>query len=251
VDQRSWELRLDPAADGETNMGIDRRLLEALDRSSEPRTVVRFYRWVRPTLSLGRNQRPDTAADLDFCKARGIDVVRRPTGGQAVLHDDELTYAVVSNEPGSFEGGSVYGTYRRVSEALAEGYRRLGVPVVLAPGGGRSASPGDTHPCFATSSRFELTVGGRKIVGSAQRRLRRAFLQHGSMPIRVDRRLLAGATRFPDASALDSQIVGLSECLPEVPGPEALSRAVVLGFEATFGVRLALVDPEERAVNAF
>src|SRR5690606_29480259 len=130
---------------------------------------------------------------------RGIDIVYRPTGGRAVLHDDELTYAVVSNDLARFDGGSVYGTYRRISEALAAGYRRLGLDVTLAPPPGRGPVKGPVdHPCFVSPSRYELLAGGRKIAGSAQRRLRHAFLQHGSMPVTCDRDLLARATRMAD-----------------------------------------------------
>jgi lipoate-protein ligase A len=246
---KAWELRLDPPADGETNMRIDRELLEALEQAPGAHTIVRFYAWARPTLSLGRNQKAEAAADLEFCRSRGIDVVRRPTGGQAVLHDDELTYAVVSNDLDSFGGDSVYGTYRRVSEALAEGYRSLGVPVVLAAGGARTHPPGNTNPCFATPSRFELMAGGRKLVGSAQRRLRRAFLQHGSMPIRIDRELLAGATRYGSRETLASAIVPLAECLGEAPDRRAITLALVRAFEVTFGVRLEHSGPVRGAFN--
>lgn len=236
-----WELRVDPPADGAANMGVDAGLLAQLEHSPESRTIVRFYAWSRPTLSLGRNQRADKAADLPFCEEAGVDVVHRPTGGQAVLHDDEITYAVVSNEPSAFDGGSVYGTYQRVSEALAEGYRRLGVPVVLAPAGsGHTRFRGNDNPCFLSQSRYELSVNGRKIAGSAQRRLRRAFLQHGSMPVSVDRELLARATRFADPALLEAEMAGLCECLREVPEREALVEAFAGAFEDCFGV---VLDP--------
>ena len=239
TEARRWELWVDPPRDGKTNMEVDAGLLRDIDGSPEPRTVVRFYSWTRPTLSLGRNQKAGQAADLAFCERQGIDIVHRPTGGLAVLHDDEVTYAVVSNEPDRFEGGSVYGIYRRVSEALAEGYRRLGVDAVLAAGTRRE--PGDRaweNPCFVSQSRYELAVGGRKIVGSAQRRLRRAFLQHGSMPVSLDRELLARATRFGAAGLLEGEMAGLAECLDPVPDRSAIVTALGAAFEAYFGIVL-------------
>src|SRR5688572_19536951 len=97
-----WHLILDDALDGTSNMAIDAALLEEVEQSASPRTIVRFYRWKRPTISLGRNQKVDAAVDLSFCEAQGMDVVHRPTGGRAVLHDDEMTYAVASNDTESF-----------------------------------------------------------------------------------------------------------------------------------------------------
>src|SRR5437868_7825250 len=127
-----WELIVDSARDGSINMAIDAALLDEIDKSAEPRTVVRFYTWLRPTISLGRNQKIEKAVDVEYCRAHGIDVVHRPTGGRAVLHDDGLTYAVISNDSSTF-GDTIYGNYKRVSEALCLGYNRFGVPAALAP----------------------------------------------------------------------------------------------------------------------
>ena len=173
-----WELIVDSARDGSINMAIDAALLDEIDKSAEPRTVVRFYTWLRPTISLGRNQKIEKAVDLEYCRANGIDVVHRPTGGRAVLHDDELTYAVISNDSSAF-GDTIYGNYKRVSEALCLGYNNLGVPAVLAPDTRKPEMPamftrGGDPPCFVSPSRYELMVGGRKIVGSAQRRMARS-----------------------------------------------------------------------------
>src|SRR5215831_3343193 len=127
-----WKLIIDGARDGATNMSIDAALLDEIEASSEPGTVVRFYGWQTPTISLGRNQKIERAVDVEYCKANGIDIVHRPTGGRAVLHDDELTYAVISNDLSCF-GDTIYGNYKRVSEALCLGYKNLGVAAVLSP----------------------------------------------------------------------------------------------------------------------
>src|SRR6267142_193746 len=163
-----WELIIDGAIDGISNMAIDAALLDEVEASSDLRTIVRFYGWLRPTVSLGRNQMIDKAVDVEYCSANGIDVVHRPTGGRAVLHDDELTYAVVSNDSATF-GDTIYGNYKRVSEALCLGFNRLGIPAVLAPDT-RKPNSKDVDadpPCFISTSRYELMVDGRKIVGSA------------------------------------------------------------------------------------
>ena len=233
-----WELILDGALDGETNMAVDGDLLASVEEDPEPRTVLRLYSWAAPTISLGRNQKIDRAVDVEFCRAEGLGVVHRPTGGRAVLHDDEVTYAVVSNDPSNFDGGTVYGTYRRISEALAEAYRRLGADVVLAPDTRRLGASGNgaDYPCFVSPSRYELMVGGRKVVGSAQRRLRRGFLQHGSLPITCDRKFLARATRLEDAALLEGEMAGLEECLNRRPTSGEIICAVVSAFQEYFGV---------------
>jgi lipoyl(octanoyl) transferase len=231
----AWNLIIDGALDGAANMAIDATLLDEVERSPGPKTILRFYRWQQPTLSLGRNQGIDTAVDRAFCEENAIGIVHRPTGGRAVLHDDELTYAVASNDSAHF-GDTIYANYKSVSEALCDGFNRLGVPAVLAPETRRiSAQPGDADlPCFISPSRYELTVRGRKIVGSAQRRLRRSFLQHGSMPISCDREKLARATRMSDPAPLYEEMAGLAEFLPVRPSIEELTDSLVAGFQKRF-----------------
>src|SRR5262245_18554164 len=106
----SWELIIDGAMDGARNSAIDAGLLNEVERWESPRTVVRFYSWRNPTISRGRNQQIERAVDVDYCRVNGIDTVHRPTGGRAVLHDDELTYAVISNDTTSF-GDTIYANY--------------------------------------------------------------------------------------------------------------------------------------------
>lgn len=221
-------------------MAIDAALLDEVESSPSPRTIVRFYRWRRPTVSLGRNQRVDTAVDESFCAEHGVDIVHRPTGGRAVLHDDELTYAVASNDSTYF-GDTIYANYKSVSEALCTAFNRVGVPATLAPETRRAAphpsgSSGNDAPCFMSVSRYELTVQGRKIVGSAQRRLRRSFLQHGSMPISCDREKLALVTRMTDAGPLYEEMAGLQEFLPIRPSLVELTSALVGSFQDRFSI---------------
>jgi lipoate-protein ligase A len=236
-----WKLIIDGALDGATNMAIDSALLDEVENSASSRTIVRFYGWLTPTISLGRNQKIEKAVDGDYCRANGIDIVHRPTGGRAVLHDDELTYAVISNDTDSF-GDTIYGNYKRVSDALCLGYNRLGVAAVLAPDTRKPAplmNDGDP-PCFLSTSRYELMVEGRKIVGSAQRRVRRSFLQHGSMPITCNRYALARATRLPDAGLLEAEMAGVAEFLPERPSLEHLRGAFIRAFQDHFSIEFVL-----------
>src|SRR5204863_6903196 len=153
-----WDLIIDDDLDGISNMAIDAALLEEVEGSQDPKTVVRFYRWHRPTVSIGRNQRVDTAVDESFCAELGVDIVHLPTGGRAVLHDDELTYAVASNDSTCF-GDTIYANYKSVSEALCAAFNRVGVPAILAPetrrltGHADGLSSNDT-PCFMSVSRY-------------------------------------------------------------------------------------------------
>jgi lipoate-protein ligase A len=237
----SWKLIIDDSKDGHENMAIDAALLQQVDSSDSPQTIVRFYTWQRPTVSLGRNQQPQKAVDVDYCKANAIDIVHRPTGGRAVLHDDELTYAVISNDSDAF-GDTIYGNYKRVSEALRLGYNRLGVPAILAPETRKPsmiAEDGDP-PCFASPSRYELMVQGRKIAGSAQRRIRRSFLQHGSLLITCDRDVLARVARLADVRELDQAMAGVAEFLPGRPTLEELTTAFTDAFQDYFSIEFML-----------
>ncbi len=237
----SWKLIIDGPMDGTKNMSVDAALLNEIDNAQSPQTIVRFYSWSSPTISLGRHQQIQKAVDVDYCRTIGIDIVHRPTGGRAVLHDDELTYAVISNDHQAF-GETIYGNYKRVSEALCLGYNRLGVPAVLAPETRKAslmAEDGDP-PCFVSPSRYELVVQGRKIAGSAQRRVRHSFLQHGSLPITCNRDALARATRLPDATGLDRAMAGVAEFLPERPKLEDLTHAFVSAFRDYFSIEFML-----------
>jgi lipoate-protein ligase A len=237
----TWQLILDGPMHGARNMSIDASLFDDVAGSDQPRTIVRFYSWSTPTISLGRNQQITKAVDIDYCRANGIDIVHRPTGGRAVLHDDELTYAVISNDA-SYFGDTIYGNYKRVSEALCLAYNRLGVPAVLSPETRKALNLVENidPPCFLSTSRYELMVQGRKIAGSAQRRVRGSFLQHGSLPITCNRMKLACATRMPDAAQLNEEMAGVAEFLPDRPNPDILRDAFVHAFRDYFSVEFML-----------
>src|SRR2546428_5883978 len=163
----AWELIIDGTLDGAANMAVDAALLGEVERFPGARTVVRFYGWRRPTISLGRNQKVENAVDVDYCRANGIDIVHRPTGGRAVLHDDELTYAVISNDS-SYFGDTIYGNYRRVSEALFLGYKQLGGAAILAPDTRKNQMLGNGNdpPPLLSPPPPELIVDGRQITHS-------------------------------------------------------------------------------------
>src|SRR6202022_3122798 len=162
----AWRLLVDAPAGGAWNMAVDEVLLDGVAAGAAGPTL-RFYGWRPACLSLGYFQ-PFDVVDLDACRALGIDIVRRPTGGRAILHDRELTYSVAL--PASVLGsdGGVLPSYYRLSLALQEGLRLLGVPATLAPESAAGGSPEHGPACFDRPSAHEILVEGRKLVGGAQ-----------------------------------------------------------------------------------
>lgn len=184
----TWRLLVTDPLDGPTNMAVDEALLRARIAGEAPPTV-RFFAWVPPTVSLGYSQPLDDRIDLTACRRLGIGLVRRPTGGSAILHESpegEVTYSVVA-AAGDFPGfDDVLETYRILGQGLAAGLARLGVPAEVVPVlRGRRGAQAPTF-CFARTGAYEIAVAGRKLVGSAQRRQAGAFLQHGSLLLDAD-----------------------------------------------------------------
>lgn len=208
-------------------MALDERLLETAVRSGG-RPVLRFYSWAPPAVSLGRFQDERAAVYRDACLARGIDVVRRVTGGRAVLHDRELTYSIVSPTDNDQFPNDVVGTYKIIAGALLAGLRGLGIPAEMATRSRVPAQKDARDPaCFAAPSLYELLVGGRKIIGSAQRRLPGAFLQHGSILIEYNAALEAAV--IPGGGA-DHAVTSISRELGRSLTLEEVKQSLLAGF---------------------
>lgn len=251
AEKKVWRLISDPPRRGALNMEIDEALLHSLEESARVATVVRFYEWERPTLSLGQHQKVELAADFDFCRTNHIDIVHRPTGGRAVLHDQELTYAVISNDEEIFSSTSVLGTYKQIAQGLCRGLNRLGVEALLADAPTHALEAPQNpvtikHPCFNSPSRYELMVGQRKLVGSAQKRLQRSFLQHGSLLLDCDIPMLARATRA-DEQALAQSIATLRSVLGRRADRREVEQALQEGIEEEFSIQFEVrpLVPEE------
>ena len=174
-----WRIIISDPLPGATNMAVDSAILSAVGREEVPPTL-RLYRWNPPCLSLGYSQ-PYSDIDKQKLRIKGWEVVRRPTGGRAILHTDELTYAVIvpRTEP-RLEGGLLQ-SYRRLSVALAESLSLLGLPIEVHSG--KISTAQDQAICFENPSDFEITVDGKKIIGSAQARKKEGILQHGTLPL--------------------------------------------------------------------
>lgn len=219
-------------------MAVDRAIQIARDRCIVPPTL-RLYRWVRPTVTLGRFQ--DAAGvDVALCASRGVDVVRRFTGGRGVLHDDEVTYSLVASVEDGMPRGTV-ASYRLISGALAATYRALGVGADLAP---REAGVKGSAACYLHSTSADLSLGGRKLSGSAQVWLHETVLQHGSFVITrdVEREAAVFGLGEPEARRLAETTVTLADELLVDPPVADIVDAAVASFEQVLGVRL---EPDE------
>ena len=225
-------------------MRTDEALLHRVENASPRCTIVRFYRWAEPTISVGKYQRIEESMQIEYCRDHGIPVVRRPTGGRSVFHAEELTYSLVSNDWEHFPLHSVQKTYLRIATALQKGLRQLRIPVELAEGRSEARvrwADQIRKPCFVSSARYELVSRGRKIAGSAQRRLKRGFLQHGSIPLRIDYEVMAGALGVEE-EFLQAGVISASSAAGRDISFGSLSQALQTGFEEAFQVRLRLLQ---------
>ena len=223
--------------DGAANMALDEALLLSRLRHHAPPTL-RFFAWAPPTVSLGFGQRLDGRIDLDEARALGIGLVRRQTGGSAILHegpDLEITYSVAA-AAGDFEGaGDLLETYRWIGAGLQAGLVALGAPVEMVP-----VQPSDPAAmpafCFARTGSFELEVEGKKLVGSAQRRQGAAFLQHGAIMLGADPARLRRV--FPGAGDPLEGMTTLEAALGRRPSFDEAVAALTAGFRQAHGLAL-------------
>lgn len=230
-------------------MALDEAVLRAVAWGDAPPTV-RLYGFAPHAVTIGYSQCADELLDLDACIAAGIDVTRRLTGGRAVLHADEVTYAVAGRADDPLFGGNIAGAYRVIGMAMRDALNEIGVTAELSRGvtGRHDGEAGRTAPCFLSTSRHEITVAGRKIAGSAQRRMGAVFLQHGSIltgpghkritEFLRDRRL---ATAW--AGSLDRLT---TDCAAELGNPaptDALKDALRRSFGRQLGASLMPGEP--------
>jgi lipoate-protein ligase A len=199
-----WRLLIAAPRSGAENMARDVALQARAARTGE--TVFSVYSWSRPTLSFGRNQPATGLYDLVKVRAGGLDVVRRPTGGRAILHHREVTYSVTAPVKGSLP---LRETYSQINRILQTGLSRLGVMVEIVPRSPPTRPP-SVRSCFQTPAEGELIAAGCKLVGSAQLRDERALLQHGSILVNDDQ------------SRLQVLAAGAQAVRESIPGPATL-----------------------------
>jgi lipoate-protein ligase A len=228
------------------NMAIDEALLLTCESHSLP--VLRFYQWENPTLSLGYFQNFSEVNVIE-CERMGIDWIRRPTGGRAVLHDDELTYSVIA--PLEKMSTSIEVSYEMLSEALAIGIKKLGLYAQLTT---RHKSRDNKNPvCFVAPAYSELTIYGKKVIGSAQMRTKHALLQHGSIPITLDRERLVRIFNLECSHAtlelIKEQSAGLRDFLTQSFDLSKLKNCICEGFKEKFGMQFIEIEMSEPVKN--
>ncbi len=252
----AWRLLRHGHATGAENMAIDEAIAQGIAEGVSPPTL-RFYGWAPPCVSLGRNQQA-RGVDLAACAERGYDIVRRPTGGRAILHTDELTYSVAASPDHPLMAGLVLDAYLRISRGLVAGLHRLGIAAEEAPGSNR-AGPDVSAACFEVPSAYEITAGGRKILGSAQARRARSVLQHGSLPLVGDVARVVDCLTFADPAeraalrrSLAEHATTVEQILGRQVGYEEAMDALIAGMVEELGLELypgELTD-QERAWTA-
>ena len=239
-ERSEWRVLNTGYLNGQMNMAVDEAIMLAVSEGKASPTL-RFYGWEPFCLSIGYAQAMAKEVDLEAVHAAGYDYVRRPTGGRAILHGDELTYSVLASQSEPRLVGSIVESYRRLSLGLVEGLRLLGVQALQA-----DALTGKLEEksaaCFDAPSHYEITVDGRKLVGSAQMRRKGMVLQHGSLPLYGDITRIFDYLRLPDG--------GLRLRLREDLRERATTLEESLGRAAPFDeVAVALTEGLSRCLN--
>jgi len=215
-----WRFLVAPPRSGAENMARDIALQSRAAKTGE--AVFSIYSWNRPTLSFGRNQPARWLYDLDKIRNAGIDVVRRPTGGRAILHHREFTYSVTA----PIDGSTLQDTYSHINHILQAGLARLGVLVEAASGADRAEVP-SVRPCFETPAKGELIADGAKLVGSAQWREDGALLQHGSILVDDDQSSLLDLSVMPIENYRWSAPASLHSLLGRAPDVGEVAKAML------------------------
>jgi len=250
-----WRLIKDNHHTGFMNMAIDEAIMIAHREGLVPPTI-RFYQWSPPAVSSGYFQDLRKEIDIDACKNMGIDIVRRPTGGKAVLHDQELTYSFIINENHPLVNDSILETYKKISGGIIKGLSYLGIEAKLVPLREKlkraplpkrdisKISHSDFKSiCFSVPSQYEVQVDGKKIVGSAQVRKGGIVLQHGSLLIKLNKEELFSIFKFSSEQVKEKiksrfKATSLTEILKRDINFSELSKILPRGFEEEFGVKL-------------
>lgn len=242
----TWRLIYTPAAHGAWNMAVDEAMMEAAGVGAVPPTL-RLYDWQPPCLSLGHAQ-PLADANQEALQVNGWGLVRRPTGGRAILHIDELTYSVAGPQSDPHLTGGVLESYRILAQALLLALDLLGIhaQALEKPAADPPTKSAPVNPvCFEVPSNYEITVGGKKLIGSAQARRKNGVLQHGSLPLYGDLRRIVQGLSFSDNEtqrAAASRLLDRATTAEQILGSpitwEATAQAFVQAFQSALNLDL-------------
>ncbi len=230
----TWRLILDGPCDAFMNMAIDEAISEFVRKGDSPPTL-RFYQWERPSITIGYFQRLKAEVEVDYCSINGYPVVRRPTGGRAVLHNDELTYSLSSQMRPPFSDGLLQ-SYNAIARAFLDGLRNLGLDARISSrrqNGRLLRNPS----CFQSVSYGEITIDGEKLIGSAQKRWGDGVLQQGSILLSLDTSEICRVLRIPEDRHMDTSGIGfIRKHLPDITVDEIID-SLKMAFERTFGIQ--------------
>jgi len=244
----AWRVIYSPPAPGAWNMALDEALFEASLAGALP--ALRLYAWAPACLSLGYAQ-PYGDADAQALRVHGWQVVRRPTGGRAILHTDELTYSVCGPQDEPRLAGSVLESYQALAQALLNALQRLHIPAQAHAKPALAAGSDPQGPvCFDTPSHYEITVEGKKLIGSAQSRRKGGVLQHGSLPLYGDLTRITQALYFASEAERDQAARRLLEhaataemILGQALPWDVAARAFESAFAETLNLTLVRQEP--------
>jgi lipoate-protein ligase A len=229
---------------GEANMAQDRVLLAELQAGRRKRPVVRLYTWKRPTISLGTNQICDEVVARTEAMRLGYDIVKRPTGGRALLHKGDICYLIAAHKDHHPFFHSLTSTYRAIGTSIADMMRSLGIDLANLPVT-VTDSRKSFNPCFAMLSPFEVTVAGKKICGSAQYRSGGFFLQHGSIRIRDCWDYNDLTVLWPRGCELDNdRVTSIDYELGQFTDFSEIEAGLLKAFEHHFRIRALRATPD-------
>ncbi len=246
----TWRLLKHAPARGAWNMALDEAILKA-SAAGDSLPTLRLYAWQPACLSLGHGQ-PLADVDMDRLAAQGWDVVRRPTGGRAILHTDELTYSVIGPKDEPRLAGDILTSYKRISGALMEALALIGLPVQAQPQATDGINRTPDPVCFEVPSNYEITAGGKKLVGSAQARRAEGVLQHGTLPLYGDLSRITQALAYDNEEArreAAEKLLGRATTAESVLGRpvswEEAAQAFVQAFSNTLALQLEAGEVSE------
>jgi lipoate-protein ligase A len=242
-----WRLLITPPASGAWNMAVDEAILEAVGYHQSI-ACLRLYAWEPACLSLGYAQ-PSSDIDLSRLASLGWDWVRRPTGGRAILHTDELTYSVIAPQAESRVAGSLLESYQRLSAALLAALHSLNIPAETHPIANPAHALQNDPVCFEVPSNYEIVVGGKKLVGSAQARRKAGVLQHGTLPLYGDLTRITQVLSFTDEAtrqAAARRLLGHATTVEMILGRrlswQDAAQAFINGFQSELNLELSAAD---------
>jgi lipoate-protein ligase A len=255
---KQWKFIFTDASDAFFNMALDEVLLRSCEKGDAIPTL-RLYLWRPPGVSIGYFQSIEKTVDLNKCKKNNIDVVRRITGGRAVLHENEITYSVCAPVKKYPElGENINGTYQKISFALLESLKALKIfGEWVKPERDRieiTENSFFSKPCFISNSKYEITIKGKKLIGSAQRRFQDSFIQHGSIPlgkgkVSLPDLLTEGNNREKMKEELENKSTNLGTILKRKVQYQEVISALKKGFSQFFDVEMVETEPTKKEME--